>query len=257
MTPHPHTAIIFGSDATVALEIPPGSGPRVLFSVQGAPESSPTVALKTAEDAVFDHPVLFDSPEPPVIVTDWPRRVVVPPGEAADAADALRMAEAIYPAISGFEPLVTSAGPADVVSLVPRGLTGFMARTFPDSPVADALSLFLADAAHTDAAEGRATLTALYVLPYLDVAAFRGTSLQFCARQFAPDPADAVYMLAATWTNLGFSAADDTLILRGDTADTDPVARRLRTRIRALRTVPDPYAAYRAAILLTQKANTQ
>lgn len=257
MTSYPHTAIIFGSDATVALEIARDAVPRVIFSVQGAPEGSPAVALKTAEDAVFDHPALFDSPEAPVIITDWPRRVVVPPGEADDSADALLMAESIYTGTSGFEPSVSHAGPADVVSLVPRGLQGFIARTFPESPVADALAIFLDGAAHTDAAEGRAILSAVYAPPYLDVAAFRGTSLQFCARQTAPDPADAVYMLAATWSNLGFSASDDTLILRGDPADTDPVARRLRTRITALRNVSDPHPAYRAAILLTQKANAQ
>ncbi len=237
ISPDDRVVVTFSPEGASAVIFNTDGRNRVYFNIHSNTDNSAATELRNSEDAVFDHPELLETDNSPLVMTDWPRRLVIPHDADISVDEAEKMAHDMFPGSADYEILTTRAEDADVVSLIPRGLEGFILRTFPESYPTDRLAIML-EYFRFKASPGENKLCVHIAGDSLDAAAFRGIGLQILTSLKAPTADDMMYFVAAIWENLDFSNATDSLILSGDVQECRRLASKFSRRLSDVHITP-------------------
>lgn len=222
--------LTFSPGGSAALLFRGDKEPSQIFSTSCNEDNSASAELRNVENAVFDHPELFETEDLPLVMTDWPRRIVIPNDADITDDEALELSKDIFPGSVDCEAIITPSDDVAIVSLVPRGLPGFIMRTFPDNRPYDRMAIML-DFFRRERKAGENIMRVHIAGNTIDVAAFRGNALQIVTSLKAPSANDIIYYVAAIWENLHFSNTTDKLLFTGSGAECHRVCARLHKRI--------------------------
>lgn len=200
--------------------------------------------LHTLENAVYDHPLLLDDYHEVKIVTASPHFLILPPDTAAQDDDTRRLLEAAFPDDNGDMCCCKlPQSQVDMAFFLPRGVLGFLNRTFNLAPVLHHLYPLCE---HFFGLNEGSNIKRMFVDVHehnLDMVVYDRGRL-FMANTFPfRNGDDAAFLVLHAWQECQLDTASDELQLAGTKAMRETLAPRLREYIRYVMPAIFPAAA--------------
>ncbi len=200
--------------------------------------------LKAVENAVYDNPLLLDDYRQVRVVVASQHFVVLPPSyDDFEAEDALR---ATYPDCDGdVATCQLSRCGVGIAFEVPRGVVGFLQRTFSTPPVYHHLHPLCE---HYKRLNEGSEISRMFLNmgdSHMDMVVYKGGNIQLANAYDYRSPQDAAYLALHVWDSLQLDRLTDEVQLTGDKAQRDAIAPILRNYIRYVMPAIYPAAAMR------------
>lgn len=201
--------------------------------------------LKAVENAIYDNPVLLNDYKKVRVMVESQRFMILPP-EFSDEMDAQDAFEAMFSEMEGDFALcnLPRCG-VNIAYEMPKGLLGFLHRTFNMPPVVHHLYPFMEHFKQQDERRTGACMHLNLRDDRVDILIVRDRALVMANSYPCTDTANAIYYTLNAWNTFGLEATKNELFVTGSKALRDATIPTLRKYINYVMPSIFPAAALR------------
>lgn len=205
-----------------------------------------TTWVQAVENAVYDTELLLDDYGRVAVVVDAPHFVVLPAGMADDHDAMLRNFTAVYPDDDcDVQSCHLPRCAVDVAYGLPRGLHGFIMRTFNNAPVYHHLYPLCEHFKRLNTGTGISRMFINVHEQTMDMVVYRKGEMMLANTFELRNTSDALFLALHTWKSFGLDALADEVQLTGNRELRESLAAQLREYVRFVMPAIFPATALR------------